>query len=68
MTRPNYSVYTDLIRSSVSAYEAGKALGLNPDRYGRCACPVHHGVDRNCKLWKDEGGFYCYVCHASGKD
>lgn len=57
---------TDLIRNRVSAFEAGKALGLNPDRYGRCACPVHHGTDRNCKLWKDDNGFFCWVCKTGG--
>lgn len=41
----NLTVYTELIRQRVSAYEAGKALGLNPDRHGRCACPMHHCVD-----------------------
>lgn len=57
---------TDTIRSAVSAYEAGIALGLNPDRGGRCACPVHHGKDRNCRLDKGEKGYYCFVCHAGG--
>lgn len=60
------SLMTDEIRNSVSAYEVGKALGLNPDRYGRCACPMHHGTDRNCKLWKDNRGWYCYVCKQGG--
>ena len=45
---------------------AGEALGLRPDRYGRCACPAHHGKDRNCKLWKDDRGWYCYVCRSGG--
>lgn len=51
---------------TVSAYEAGIRLGLDPRRDGRCACPVHNGHDRNCKLWKDDRGYYCYVCHAGG--
>ena len=62
----NLSLMSDTIRSAVSAYEAGKALGLNPDGHGRCACPVHHGTDRNCKLWKDNRGWYCYVCKQGG--
>lgn len=57
---------TDMVRELVPAFEAGKALGLNPDRYGRCACPVHHGTGRNCKLWKDNRGWYCYVCKQGG--
>lgn len=66
MGKRNLSAYTDAIRHSVSAYEAGKALGLNPNSHGRCACPAHHGQDRNCKLSKEEHGYYCFVCHASG--
>ena len=60
------TLMTDTIRSTVSAYQAAEALGLRPDRHGRCACPVHHGKDRNCKLWKDDRGFYCYVCKKGG--
>ena len=56
----------DIIRETVSAYEAGRALGLNPDRHGRCACPVHSGKDRNCNLDKGVKGFYCHVCHRGG--
>jgi len=57
---------TDIIRKSVSALRAGEALGLRPDRNGRCACPVHHGKDRNMKLWADDRGYHCFVCHAGG--
>lgn len=57
---------TEFIRNRVSARDAGVALGLNVDRNGRCACPVHHGKDRNCRLSKGEKGFYCFVCHAGG--
>ena len=60
------SLITDTIRNTVSAYQAAEALGLRPDRHGRCACPVHHGTDRNCRLWKDDRGFYCYVCKKGG--
>lgn len=57
---------TDTIRQSVSAYQVGESLGLNPDYRGRCACPIHAGHDKNMKLWKDESRFYCHVCHAAG--
>lgn len=56
----------DAIRESISAIEAGRALGLEIDRHGRCACPVHNGTDRNCRLFDGSRGFYCFVCHASG--
>lgn len=57
---------TDTIRQSVSALDAGKALGLLADRHGRCACPVHNGTDHNCKLYDGDKGFHCFVCGASG--
>lgn len=60
------STITDSIRHSVSALEAGRAMGLQVDRHGRCACPVHTGVDRNCKLYDGDRGFHCFVCGASG--
>ena len=57
---------TDTIRRSVSAYQAGEALGLRIDRHGRCACPAHGGTNPNCKLWADDRGWYCYKCHEGG--
>ena len=54
------------ICKTVSALEAGKRLGLEPNHDGRCACPVHNGHDRNCKLYDGDRGFYCFVCHERG--
>lgn len=57
---------TDTIRQSVSAVQAGEALGLHPDRNGRCPCPAHNGKDRNCRLDKGERGWHCFVCGQGG--
>lgn len=57
---------TDTIRYGVSALQAGEALGLKPDRNGRCPCPAHNGKDRNCKLDKGERGWHCFVCGQGG--
>lgn len=54
------------VRNSVSALDVAKALGLNVDRYGRCACPFHRGQDRNMKCYDGNRGFYCFVCHEGG--
>ena len=54
------------IKQSVSALMAGEALGLNPDRHGRCACPIHNGTGHNLKLDSGERGYHCFVCHAGG--
>lgn len=55
-----------IIKQSVSALDAADALGLDPDRYGRCRCPIHGGRDRNMKVFGGTRGFYCFVCHAGG--
>lgn len=55
-----------VIKQSVSAAQAADALGLAPDRYGRCRCPVHNGQDRNLKVYGGSKGYYCYVCHSGG--
>lgn len=55
-----------IIKQSVTARMAAEALGLHPDRYGRCACPIHGGKDRNLKLFDGEKGYYCFVCHSGG--
>lgn len=57
---------SEAIRNSVSAIEVGRALGLNVDRHGRCSCPFHQGQDRNMKLYEDNRGYYCFVCHKGG--
>ena len=62
----NLAYCAETIRSSVSALEVGKALGLNPDSDGRCRCPIHGGRNRNLKLYDGDGGYYCFKCHAGG--
>lgn len=55
-----------LIRDTVPAADVARVLGLDVDRHGRCACPFHHGSDRNMKIYEGNRGFYCFVCHKSG--
>ena len=56
----------DLIRSTVSSIDTGRALGLNPRPDGRCKCPFHGGDHMNLKLYGPGRGYYCFVCHAHG--
>lgn len=65
MTKSGFDYAVHAVKS-VSAIEAGKALGLAPDRDGRCPCPFHNGVDNNLKLYDGERGFHCFVCHEHG--
>lgn len=60
------STITDTIRQSVSAYQAGEALGLKIDKNGRCACPAHNGRNNNCRLDKGDRGWHCFKCNAGG--
>ena len=57
---------TDLIRRSVSAVDAGRALGLDINHSSRCKCPLHGGADYNMRLYDGDRGYYCFVCHARG--
>ena len=61
-----YGAAVEEVRNSVSALMAAEALGLEPDRHGRCRCPFHNGNDRNLKLYGDDRGYYCFVCHTHG--
>ena len=62
----NMQTICGIIRSTVSAVEVGKMLGLNPDHGGRCRCFLHGGDHKNLKLYGPGRGYYCFVCHASG--
>lgn len=64
--RIDWDGITRTIRETVSALEAGKALGMDIDRNGRCACPIHGGVNKNCKLNRGVRGFHCFKCGAGG--
>lgn len=62
----DWNEITETIRERVSTWKAGEALGLYVDRHGRCACPMHGGKDRNCRLDKGSKGFHCFVCGGGG--
>lgn len=59
------TIAAQTIKDSVSALEAGQAMGLEIRR-GRCRCPIHGGKDFNCVLYKGNRGYYCHVCKAGG--
>lgn len=55
-----------IIKQSVTARQAAEELGIHVRSDGRCQCPIHNGKDYNMKLFPGSGGYYCFVCHASG--
>ena len=56
----------ETIKQSVSAVQAGQALGLQPNRVGFCKCPFHGDHDASLKLYSDDRGFCCFGCHKGG--
>lgn len=52
------------IKSRVSMRDVLSLYGVEPNRHGRCACPIHHGKDPNMVV-RDKS-FHCYVCGAGG--
>lgn len=60
------SAWAELVKSSVSALDAGRALGLETNHDGRCRCPFHNGGDYNMKLYTGDKGYHCFVCHEHG--
>lgn len=54
----------DVIKARVSVPEAvDRYTGQRIER-NRICCPVHHGTDKNMRIYRDS--YYCYVCHATG--
>lgn len=60
------SAWAELVKSSVSALDAGRVLGLEMNHDGRCRCPFHNGEDFNMKLYMGDKGYHCFVCHEHG--
>ncbi len=65
MTRDITGITAD-IKSRVSAYDAGLALGLQPDRRGWVCCPLHGETKPSMMLWHGSRGFHCYGCNKGG--
>ena len=54
-------------KESVSARQAADALGLAPNRYGKCVCPFHRDRHPSMKVYDEIGkGFYCFTCKTGG--
>ena len=66
MTQEEIRYVADMICNSVSALDAGHALGIHTDYKGRCKCFIHGGDHMNLKLYDENRGYYCFVCHAYG--
>ena len=54
------------VREHVSAQDAARYYGFQPNRAGFIPCPFHHEKTASLKLYPGKGGFYCFGCHIGG--
>lgn len=54
------------VRERVSAQDAARHYGFQPNRAGFIPCPFHHEKTASLKLYPRMGGFYCFGCHSGG--
>jgi DNA primase len=56
--------YTDIIKRLVTMQDVAERYTGEPIRFNRMRCPIHHGKDRNLRIYPKS--YYCWVCHAHG--
>ena len=56
--------YTEIIKRLVPMQDVAERYTGEPIRFNRMRCPIHHGKDRNLRIYPKS--FYCWVCHAHG--
>lgn len=56
--------YAELIKRLVSMQDVAERYTGEPIRFNRMRCPIHHGTDRNLRIYPKS--YYCWVCHAAG--
>ena len=56
--------YAGIIKSSVPMQDVVERYTGEPIRFNRMRCPIHHGKDRNLRIYPKS--YYCWVCHAHG--
>ena len=63
----DYSAYTDIIRSRISAEELARDYGIQTGRDGRCRCIFCEGArDDTLKMYPGDRGYFCFRCHERG--
>ena len=56
--------YAELIKRLVPMQDVAERYTGEPIRFNRMRCPIHHGKDRNMRIYPKS--YYCWVCHAAG--
>ena len=56
--------YAEIIKRLVPMQDVAERYTGEPIRFNRMRCPIHHGKDRNMRIYPKS--YYCWVCHAHG--
>ena len=56
--------YAEIIKRLVPMQDVAERYTGEPIRFNRMRCPIHHGKDRNLRIYPKS--YYCWVCHAAG--
>ena len=56
--------YAEIIKRLVPMQDVAERYTGEPMRFNRMRCPIHHGKDRNLRIYPKS--YYCWVCHAAG--
>lgn len=56
----------DEIKSCLTMEEVAIRYGFTPQRNGFINCPFHQERTASCKIYPDQGGFFCHACHVGG--
>ena len=56
--------YAEIVKRLVPMQDVAERYTGEPIRFNRMRCPIHHGKDRNMRIYPKS--YYCWVCHAHG--
>ncbi len=56
--------YAEIVKRLVPMQDVAERYTGEPIRFNRMRCPIHHGQDRNMRIYPKS--YYCWVCHAHG--
>lgn len=56
--------YAEIVKRLVPMQDVAERYTGEPIRFNRMRCPIHHGQDRNMRIYPKS--YYCWVCHAAG--
>ena len=54
------------ISSRVDIVSVADSLGLTVNRAGFISCPLHNERTASCRLYQEQGRFYCFGCNTGG--